>query len=877
MNVLALCPLVLLLSMASLAAVGSATVKVTGLTCEHESQPLAVEAEKPRLSWRTETESKNWTQSAYRVLVASSPALLKQGKGDLWDSGKVVGGQSVLVPYAGKRLEGRTACYWKVKVWGSDGKRSPWSSAAIWEMGILEPEDWNHSKWIGGSRVDSTPEPAPLLRHRFMVHKEVKRARLYASALGYGEFSINGSSVAPGAEREPGYTNFDKRVLYTAYDVTKLLRPGPNCIGAVLGTGWYDQHDKATWNFDQAKWRDRPKLRAYLVFEYANGDGEAVVSDENWLTSTGPILFDGIYTGEVYDARLQKPGWNTADFDSTGWLPATVMQAPRGELRARPCPGVVIKETFKASKVSQPKPGVYVVDLGKNIAGHVRLKVRGTAGTRITLRYSEKLDGQGMIERSQIEQFMAKRTPPQPFQTDVYICKGQGTEVWEQRFSYAGFRYVEVTGFPGMPTVDNFEGRFAHTDLESAGSFECSDEMLNKIQAATRAAYFSNAQSIPTDCPQREKNGWTGDAHLAAEAGMMNFRSASFYTKWLGDYADDQKADGRFSLIIPSAGWGQDAIHPSWDSAFHIIADDMSRYLADDQMLTANYERLKKYVDTLYGRTVDDVVPFDSLGDWVPWKTETPSQLTSSVMLINDARIVAKAALLLGLHGDQRRYGDIAERVSAATAKKYYGPSQFEKSSQTALAIGLYFRVIPEGDRSAALAALIKNVETQGHIDTGIIGAKFVLRVLSENGRTDLAYKLVTRREQPSWAWWIEQGATTLWEDWKGESSLNHIMFGDVSNWMVQWIAGIGIDAASPGFKHFFVRPQVVGGMTWAKASHLSPYGWIKSSWRVEGGAFNLHVTVPPNSTATVFLPGAHEGLAVGSGEHDFSVSGRGQ
>lgn len=838
---------------------------------------MVVESPRPRLSWRSDTSARNWKQSAYRILVSSTLEGLKRHRGDLWDSGKASSSDGVLVPYAGVKLASRQACYWKVKVWGSDGQESAWSEPARWEMGLLSPPDWNGSKWIGGARVEATPEPAPLLRRTFTLHGVVKRARLYASALGYGEFSINGSSVSPGTEREPGYTNFDKSVLYTAYDVTKLLRVGPNCICAVLGTGWYDQHDKATWNFDQAKWRDRPKMRAYLVVEYTDGTRQAVVSDENWQTSTGPILFDGIYTGEVYDARLQKPGWNTADFDASAWARATVMAAPRGELRARLCPGVAIRETIKPASVSEPRPGVYVVDLGKNIAGHVRLKVKGPAGTRITMRYSEKLDAQGMIERSQIEQFMAKRTPPQPFQTDVYICKGQGTEVWEQRFSYAGFRYVEVTGFPGVPTVDNFEGRFAHTDLESAGSFECSDEMLNKIQAATRAAYFSNAQNIPTDCPQREKNGWTGDAHLAAEAGLMNFRSASFYTKWLGDYADDQKADGRFSLIIPSAGWGQDAIHPSWDSAFHIIADDMVRYLADDQLLAANYDRLKKYVDTLYGRTVDDVVPFDSLGDWVPWKTETSSQLTSSVMLISDARIVAKAARLLGRADEATKYDDMAERVRGATAKKFYDPAQFAKSSQTALAIGLYFRVIPEGDRSAALAALIKNIEAQGHIDTGIIGAKFVLRVLSENGRTDLAYKLVTRREQPSWAWWIEQGATTLWEDWKGESSLNHIMFGDVSNWMIQWIAGIGIDPASPGFKHFFVRPQVVGGMTWAKASHLSPYGWIKSSWQVDGGAFKLHVTIPPNSTATVFLPGAHEGLAVGSGEHEFSVSARGQ
>lgn len=849
-------------------AIMSSNPTVTRLQCEYLSQPIAIEAKAPRLSWNTEFAGSNWQQTAYQILVATDPTLLSKDEWNWWDSSKVASASSIQIAYKGKALESGKTYYWKVRVWDQDGKASEWSKPQEWSMGMLKPGDWGNSQWIGVSG-DAKSNPAPYLRKEFMNGGGIRRARLYVAGLAYADVHMNGKRVSD-TERDAGYTNFDKRVLYVCYDVTKLLKKGTNCIGAVLGTGWYDVHDLATWRFEKAPWRDRPKVRMSLVLESNDGRIDSVDTDTTWKASNGPITFDGIYTGEVYDAGQEQKGWDTAGFDDSKWKSANAMKAPKGTLSSLPCPPIRVTQTLKPVSISEPKPGVYVLDYGQNLTGHVQLQGAFSKGQKITMRYSEHVDKSGMIERSAIETFMDKANPPQPFQTDVYVAKGQGKETWEQRFSYSGFRYAEITGLTAKPTPEAFTARFAHTDLASAGEFSCSNELFNKIQHATRYSYLSNAQSIPTDCPQREKNGWTGDAHLACEAGMMNFDSASFYTKWLQDYADDQKPDGRFSLIIPSGGWGNGATHPSWDSAFGIIADHMADYLGDERILASNYEHFKKYTDHLYGQAKDDVVDFDSLGDWLPWKTETSSKLTSTVMLIVDARITARAARLNGMINEANTYEAMAEKVKAAFNRHFVDPAKFNEATQTALSLFLYFDLIPQSQRQAALDALVKNVETQGHIDTGIIGAKFILRTLSENGRIDVAYKIVNHKGQPGWGWWMEQGATTLWEDWKGEFSLNHIMFGDVSNWFMQWIAGIGLDPKVAAFKHILIRPQPVGDLTWAKGAHLSPYGWIRSSWKKDAKGFHLDIEIPANTTATVNLPSGKT-QEVGSGKWSFN------
>jgi alpha-L-rhamnosidase len=848
-------------SLPILSAILAATIQdapiatVQGLRCEYRVDPIGIGEPNPRLSWTVAYSGRNWHQSAYRIVVASSAQQLKS-KPDLYDTGKVESSESNQIPYQGQPLRSNQMCYWRVQVWDESGRSTNWSPTGQWQMGLLDESDWGGSRWIGGTS-DKSPAPAPFLRRSFEISKGVRRATLYACGLGYSDLHLNGKPVNPGGEREPGYTNFDKRVLYTSEDVTKLLHPGRNALACVLGTGWYDVHDLATWRFEQAAWRARPRLRLLLEVEYRDGRREDVVSDGNWKTAEGPIRFDGIYTGEVYDARLEQKGWDSPEFDDHTWQPVRLVEAPKGKLVSRICPGVVITESFAPKAITEPKPGVYVVDFGQNLSGHVQLRLQGPAGAKVTMRYSERLDSKGMIDRTQIEALMTKTDPPQPFQTDAYICRGEGEETWEQRFSYSGFRYIEVTGFPGTPTADNFRARFAHTGLESAGGFECSNELLNKIQHATRYSYLSNAQSIPTDCPQREKNGWTGDAHLAAEAGLMNFRSETFYTKWLDDLADDQDGQGKLGVIVPTGGWGWGDFNPAWDSAYPIVASDLYRYSGDTRVLERHFEPIRRYVDALAAEAKNGVLEFDSLGDWVPWSTQTPSQLTSTAFLYLDSTMVSRMAKLLGKTDDAAKYADLAQRTKVAFNHRFYDPATglYSNGSQAAMSTALYFGLVPDDQKERVFDALVADVQRQGHIDTGIIGAKNVLRVLSEGGRSDLAYMVVARKEQPGWGWWMEQGATTLWEDWKGEFSLNHIMFGDVSNWFIQWIAGIGLDSGSPGFRHVRIQPQPVADLTWAKAWHDSPYGRIESSWRIEKGRFTLDVTIPPNCSATVLIP----------------------
>jgi alpha-L-rhamnosidase len=828
------------------------------LRCEYLINPLGIDETSPRLSWNINARSRGWIQTAYRILVASSPELIAAEKGDLWDSGKVPSSSSLHVEYQGKPLASRQECWWRVQVWDASDSPSVWSKPAYFEIGLLDENDWRESVWIGREAPPTlNGEPAPFLRRDFSLKGRIKRARIYACGIGYAELHLNGKKVGGSIERDPAYTDFGKRVLYVTHDVTELLKQGANTVGAILGTGWYDEHDEATWNFDKAPWRGRPRMRLVLSIDYFDGRTDNIISDESWKVATGPIRRDGIYTGEIYDARMEMPGWDKPGFDATQWETVSIMPAPAGKLVARPCPPIAITKTIAPVSIAEPKAGVYIVNLGQNISGHMRLRVKAPAGTAITMRYGEKLHPDGTLDTSNIDVFMTKTTPPQPFQQDTYICKGEGEEIWEQRFSYSGFQYAEVTGFPHKPAVNNFEGRFAHTNLESAGEFECSNPIFNKIQHATRWAYFSNAQSIPTDCPQREKNGWTGDAHLAAELGLMNFHSATFYTKWLNDFADNMLEDGQVGIIVPTGGWGRGDCHPAWDSAYPIIAWDLYRYCGDTRILARHYEKIRKYVDYLAGRTVDGVVPFDSLGDWVPWSTVTPSQLTSTAYLFVDARIVSRAAEILNKTEDAKKYAALAADTRNAFNAKYFDPDKnsYANGSQTALSTALFFDLAPDDRRPAVLANLVANLESLGHIDTGILGAKHVLRILSQEGRSDTAYRIAARTEQPGWGWWIIQGATTLWEDWKGESSLNHIMFGDISNWFFQWIAGIGLDPESPAFAHILIQPQPVGDLTWAKATYDSIRGRIVSDWVKGESEFHLKVSIPANSIATVWIP----------------------
>lgn len=884
-----------------------ASMKVTDLRCEYRVNPLGIDIMLPRFSWITKTGTRSWKQSAYQILVASGRDRLANDKADLWNSGKVHSSQAGQVAYAGQPLRARQQCWWKVRVWDGSDFPSPWSDPAFWTMGLLNESDWRRSQWIGrddlledtseiwyfyesftAGRIPPTGRlkpprsiPAPYLRNEFVVSGRVRSAYLFASGLAYAELRLNGKKISGDIERDPGYTNFNTRVLYVTHDVTGMLTQGLNAVGAILGTGWYDVHDIGVWHFNTAPWRGRPRLRLLLAIEYEDGRSQSVESNDEWKTATGPILHDGIYTGEIYDARLEMPGWDTAGFDDSSWSRALIMPAPYGKLVARRCPPVAITETLIPVSISEPKSGEYLFDMGQNFSGHTELRVRETAGTAITMHYGEVLSKNGTVDTSILEVFMAKTDPRQPFQQDTYICKGSGEEVWEQRFSYSGFQYVSVTGLSQKPSVDNFRGRFAHTLLESAGEFVCSNEVINKIQHATRSSFLSNAQSIPTDCPQREKNGWTADAQLAAQAGLMNFKSASFYTKWLDDFADAQRADGGIPVIVPCGGWGNNEggwgpITPPWDAAYPVITWDLYQYCGDIRILRQHYPHLLRYLDYFASYEKNGVTPGLGYGDWLSWKTETPLELISTAYLYLSATIVANIASILGMPDNEKEYRELAEKVKRGFNAQFYktGEHTYANGSQTALSVALMFGLVPESETPAVLSNLIADVEQKGHIDTGFIGAKYVLHALSKGGRTDLAFKVVVRPDMPGWGYWIRQGATTLWEDWGGTGSRNHIMFGDVSNWFFERLAGISPDPAAPGFQRVLIRPSSIPDLDWAKGTYHSVRGMIVSDWKRSEAQFSLNLTIPANVGATVWIPAAKADHVTESGRDAAEAEG---
>ena len=881
------------------------------LRCEHLENPRGIDVMRPRMSWRIEgriqksesrsqkkegrgqnsesrhaafdiTQSRGVRQAAYRILVASSAKLLAEDRGDLWDSGKVRSDASTFIEYAGRPLQSRMPCYWKVKVWLATSetlnpeprplnpalsrrsilteaeprtlnpKASAWSAPAMWTMGLLRPGDWR-AQWIGAPTTGRV-EPAPLLRKSFSLRKDIRRATVYICGLGYYELSLNGRKVGDHV-LDPKVTRYDRRVLYVMYDVTAQLRAGANAVGVMLGNGWYNYHVKNPWHFDRSPWRAKPRMMLQLEVEYADGTTQTIVSDRTWKYATGAVRFDGMLNGEIYDARLEQDGWDTAGYDDAGWRAAGVVKAPQGRLCAQMVQPIRVIEVLKPVKLTQPKPGVYVYDLGQNIAGAARLTVTGPAGTRVKLQYGELLHPDGTLNQTNINIFCKSGE----FQTEHYILKGRGVETWQARFMYYGYQYVQVTGFPGKPTLDNLAGLVLHTDVENAGRFECSHDLLNKIQHCNRWSYLNNFHGYPTDCPHREKIGWTGDAHIAGATGLYNFEPAAVYRQWLRDFTDEQQPDGALPGIIPTGGWGyQRWGGPAWCSACILLPWYLYQYRSDVRILAELYPTMRRYVDYLTTASPGGINR-QGMGDWFPAKTKTPVAITSTSHYYADALILSKIAVLLGRKKDAARYARLATGIKQAFNRRFFDRKnrQYGGGTQTANACALYQGLVEAPDVAAVVKNLAENVErNDNHLDGGILGAQAVLHALTDHGRVDLAYKLAAQTTWPSWGDMIRQGATTLWEGWNADiGTHNHVMLGDISAWFFATLAGISGDPEGPGFKKIIIKPRLAGDLTWVKAQHDSPHGRIVSRWRRRGARVILEVTIPINTTAVVHVP----------------------
>lgn len=831
----------------------------TNLKCEHLVNPIGIDATSPRLHWQMNDSREGALQTAYQVIVGTDSLEVTSGKGNVWETGKVSGSE-MLITYAGKPLQPFAKYYWTVVLWDKDLQKLAPATVATFETGMMQISNWK-GEWISDSK-DINLKPAPYFRKQFQPSGKVKSARVYIAAAGLYELSINGQRV--GDHRlDPMYTRFDRRTLYVTYDVTSLINAPTVALGVLLGNGWYNHQSTAVWYFDQAPWRDRPKFCLDLRITYQDGREEIIKSGTDWKTSLSPIIFNSIYTAEHHDTRLSQPGWDKPGFDDSKWKNAIPVNAPSKNIVAQQLHPIRFVEEIAPVGTLMYSSQHYVYNLGRNISGISQISVKGEKGTEIRLKHGERLKQDGLVDQSNIDVHYRPTDDKDPFQTDIYILNGDGEETFWPHFNYKGFQYVEVTSNKPIE-ITKMTGFFMHSDVLPIGNVTSSNDVLNKIWKATNVSYLSNLQGYPTDCPQREKNGWTGDAHIASETGLYNFDGITVYEKWLADHRDEQQPNGVLPAIIPTSGWGYTwANGPDWTSTIAIIPWNVYLFYGDSKLLADNYEALKRYVDHITDLSPNGITDW-GLGDWVPVKSVTPKELTSSIYYFVDTDILAKAAKLFGKDDDYQKYSSLAKKITDAINKKYLNRETgiYGQGLQTELSAPLFWGIVPENLKDKVAKNLANRVIADGkHLDVGLLGTKTILNALSENGYADLAYEVAAQQDFPSWGWWIVNGATSLYENWpidaKSDISLNHIMFGEIGAWYYKALGGLKPDVAQPGFKNIMLEPHFVKGLNSFQTTHKGPYGEIQSNWKRDGKKVIYQVVIPANSMATVKLQGS--------------------
>lgn len=842
----------------------AAAIAVSDLRCESASNPLGIDAARPSLSWILTSSEKGQKQTAYQILVASDEDKLRNEQPDIWDSGRVVSDQSNQVAYGGPALSSRQRCFWKVRAWDKDDSVSPYSETAWWEMALLSPQDWK-AQWVGS--LAGWPGRALYFRSDIPISKSVKRARIYVSGLGYYELRLNGSKVGDHV-LDPGVTDYAKRILYSTYDVTEQFTDGANTIGVIVGNGWYGV----------------PRLILQCEITYADGSIDMVYTHQGWsredggqwLVTSGPILANSIYDGETYDARLEKDGWDvpagasllrSMPIDRTEAWTAGIhnVPLPGGVLTAQAVNPIKIIASLRPKSISEPEPGVFVFDIGQNMAGWAHIQVSGARGTRVVMKFGETLLKDGTVDQTNL--FTAAAT-------DVYILKGKGAESWEPRFTYHGFRYVQLEGFPGKPTLDTLTAKVVRSSVEPSGTIETSNDLINRIQKTVCWTEASNLYSIPTDCPQRsERMGWMNDLTVRAEEAIYNFDMSRFFPKFLNDIHDTQSADGAIRDTVPY-GWGRHPADPV-STSYLLLGWFTYQHYNDARVLAEHFDGFKAWTDFLHSKSIDNIVTYGYYGDWSPPKAfgngpvskNTPLEFMSTGFLYYDAWLVSQMAEALGKTEDRVKYSQMAEQVAASFNRKYWNESAggYGSNNEAMDSFALFLRIVPEDKVQRTVASLIRAVHNNGdHLSTGNLCTKYVLEALTKYGHGDLALKIATQETYPSWGYMLANGATTLWERWEdltgpGMNSHNHPMMGSVSSWFHKYLGGIQPDPEGPGFKRIVIRPFPLGDLKWARAEYKSPYGLIRSSWSKDNGILAFKVTVPVNTTARVHIPARDE------------------
>ncbi|HTE20539.1 MAG TPA: family 78 glycoside hydrolase catalytic domain, partial [Armatimonadota bacterium] len=807
---------------------GRGRIQPAVLRCEYAHNPLGIDVRQPRLSWILEAGSRavrGEEQTAYQVLVGTDEARLRANRPDLWNSGKVLGRNSVHVPYSGKPLRAGVRAFWKVRVWDRQGNPSEFSPLAWWEMGLLEPRDWR-ATWI--TRGDAPPasdrelfeeNPAPLFRRELNLTKSVARARAYVSGLGYYELRINGARVGDQV-LDPGWTTYSRRVLYSTYDVTSLLRRGRNALGMMLGNGWYNPLPLRMWNSINLREHlpvGQPRAILHLEVEYTDGTRETVGTDKSWRAGDGPILKNSVYLGELYDARREQPGWDQPGFDDSQWRAAAPAREEVGPLRAQTAPPIRVSSVIRPIAVTEPKPGVFIVDMGENFAGWVQLRVRGEAGAKVTLRYGELLYPDGTLNpmTSVAGQIKGVRgnpavgAPETAWQTDAYILKGGGDESYTPRFTFHGFRYVELTGYPGAPTLDTLRGLRLNSSVDRAGAFACSNPLLNRIQDMVIRTQLSNMFSVQSDCPHREKFAYGGDIVATSEMAILNFDMARFYAKTVRDHHDAARPNGGLTETAPfvgiaDSGLGGGAGPVEWGTAHPLLLWQMYQYYGDRRLLAEQYETARRWVALIQSQAKGHILD-NGLSDHESLVPK-PVPLTGTAFYYLNVQLLARIAGVLGHTADAERYSALAGSIREAFNQRFLqaGAGRYGPGTQVSQAAALYLGLVPPTEQRAALGVLKADVlEThKGHLSTGIFGTKFLLHTLSDHGMSDVAYTVVNQRDFPGWGHMLERGATTLWEHWEFSDntfSHNHPMFGSVSEWFYKDLAGIRPGPAAVG------------------------------------------------------------------------------
>jgi len=850
--------LILLLTLCTYSFLSYAQLSIDHLLTEGLNNPMGIGEVHPRFSWQIHNPTRNTQQTAYEIKVSD------QKKKTVWHSGKVSSDSSVHVVYKGNPLRSDTHYQWQVRVWDNHGNVSKWSDMATFHIGLLDPSEWK-SQWIqAGFEEDAAHRPAPLLRKSFVLSKKVKHATAYITAQGMYEAYLNGQRIGD-AHYTPGWTSYNKKLQYQAYDVTAMLQNQQNTVGAVLGNGWYRSQ---LLGGKSNNYGDKLALLLQINITYTDGTEAIICSDESWKSESGEIVYTELYHGETIDARKQKEGWLENGYDDSKWYSVNILNAAKDRLVATVNEPIKKQEVIKPVKIFTTPAGEQVIDFGQNLAGWVKMNVKGRPGDTVVLSHAEVLDQHGNFYTENLRSAKAQ---------NKYILKGGGTETFHPHFTWQGFRYVKVEGYPGEIRPENFEAVVLYSSMAPAGTFATSNELINQLQSNIVWGQKGNFLDVPTDCPQRdERLGWTGDAQVFFRTATFNMNVHNFFTKWMNDLEIEQ-IDGHVPHVIPNI-WGHDGNSAGWADAATIIPWGMYQVYGDRRVLERQYHSMKSFVESVRRTTKDNLWNTTwHFGDWLFYRplddkdgitAITDKHLIAQCFYAHSTQILIRTAEILGKTADVKEYSTLLEGIKEAFNKEYVtGSGRLVSDTQTAYTLALQFDMLPESERPQAAKRLVANIERYGnHLTTGFLGTPYLCHVLTRYGYTDVAYKLLLQDTYPSWLYPVKKGATTIWERWDGVrsdgsfqnwemNSFNHYAYGAIGDWMYRKMVGIDTDESATGYKRIQIKPHIGGGFTQASASFKTYYGTVSNAWKIADNKLTMDVEIPVNTVATIYIP----------------------